>query len=144
MAENDKPRRPTTGPEQRQRQGIRIPMSSLAIAMAEPASDEKNKTGGKDGKSKTITHERVKSILIEKSRMLSDARGIMELNPDMKLAKEILVAQTLSPKDLATRPLNLQCDKAVYKKPLKPEVMPKILSYFRTTFQLEGNLGKIC
>ena len=118
MAENDKPQRRVTGPENRQRSGIRIPLSSLALAVAEPKSDDKNKMGGVDSDKKpksSITHERVKAILIERSRMLSDARGIMELNPDMKLAKEILVAQTLSPKDLATRPLNLQVDKSVYK-----------------------------
>ena len=118
MAENDNPQRRVTGPENRQRSGIRIPLSSLALAVAEPKSDDKNKMGGVDSDKKpksSITHERVKAILIERSRMLSDARGIMELNPDMKLAKEILVAQTLSPKDLATRPLNLQVDKSVYK-----------------------------
>ena len=40
MAENDKPQRRVTGPENRQRSGIRIPLSSLALAVAEPKSED--------------------------------------------------------------------------------------------------------
>lgn len=67
----------------------------------------------------------------------------MELNPDMKLAKEILMAQTLSPKDLATRPLNLQID-SPYIRSHSSQKSCKTFQALPHTFPLEEKLGKIC
>lgn len=73
----------------------------------------------------------------------NDNLAMMELLPDLKLVKRILVPSILSPKDLSSCELRLTVDSSQYTEEIDIELVDDIENHFRSTFDLEGKLSTI-
>ena len=85
----------------------------------------------------------LKALMDRVTERISDNRGMMELLPDLILAKRILVSSILSPKDLVAVQLRLHSDEGELDDEVRSEVLDYIEEHFRTTFPLEERLTKI-
>lgn len=99
---------------------------------------------GKDkDESKRIKHNRVKTMLEQRTEQLSTAKGIMEVHPDLEMAKEIRVAHMLSPRDMSEYKLRLQIKKSIYAKASKPATLEAIVDILKEQLNLESGMRTI-
>jgi hypothetical protein len=117
-------------------QGLVIPLSSIILEEADVEVAGKARNG--------IDDKAIQNILIERTKLMNDVSGIYELNPDIRLAKEILIAQTLSPKDLSAVKFNLKIDRTVYGGKVDEDLISEIEGHFKSVWNLEALLPKIC
>lgn len=116
--------------------GLTIPISSIILS-------DTNKDGQTKQKKGEISQDKLRSILLDRTKKLNDADGIMELLTDSRIAMEILTSQTLSPKDLSHVPFRLKVDKAVYDGTVDAQLIEDLQAHFTTIYDLEAKLPKI-
>ncbi|AXH70862.1 virion structural protein [Vibrio phage BONAISHI] len=120
---------------------IIIPLQSLILT--EDDLPENKRPGGQKDK-KGVDEESLKNILVERTKMMSDVESIYQTNPDIRLAREILVAQTLSPKDLSAIKFKLFVDRSVYPDKVPLDFLEELQTHFTTKFDLESKMPQIC
>ncbi len=74
---------------------------------------------------------------------VNDNMAMMELLPDLRLVKKILVPSILSPKDMSAVSFRLSIDSTVYTEQVDATLIGALETHFRTTFDLEGKLSQI-
>ena len=85
-----------------------------------------------------INYAKLRAIVDSYGDKLNDAKGIMELLPDICLVRDILVASILSPKDLTDVALNITVDKDA-----PPELAELIRVHFSTVYNIDNMLAEI-
>jgi hypothetical protein len=125
---------PNENPWVEDKQPLKVPRSSLVLM--ETDKDEHGNEKPRNG----ITEQNVKSLLEERTEKLSTAKGILEIHPDLRLVREILIAQTLSPKDLSDFKLRLAVNRGIYKKEVKADLLTELTAMLNTEFNLEENI----
>ena len=85
----------------------------------------------------------LKALMDRVSERVSDNQGMLELLPDLILAKRILVSSILSPKDLVAVQLRVHSEGGDLKDDVRSELLSVIEEHFRTTYPLEERLTKI-
>lgn len=119
---------------------VPIPRASIQAGLRE-VDNEGNLTG-KDKPKGGKKHDKIKAILSERTEQLSTAKGIMEIHPDIRLAKEISVAQILSPKDLSDYDFRLAINKVLYKDKVRQNVLERIQELLNTHLELEDKVAE--
>lgn len=114
---------------------IPVPMQSVNAGLR-PVDENGNVKDKTETSAKSKT-QKIKSLLSERTEKLATAKGIMEVHPDLRLAKEILTAQILSPKDLSDYRFRLAVNKVLYDKKVKPEALEKIVALFNKHHKFE-------
>lgn len=89
------------------------------------------------------SYSKIKDLLSDTTTAVEDNMRMMELLPDLVLAKKILVSSILSPKDLSTYKLSLTLDEADDFQWATSDLMQAIEKHFRTTYKLEERLPDI-
>lgn len=117
---------------------LQVPLSSIIL------KDTKKDDEVKKGKQRNgITDDKVKDLLKDRTEKLNDAEGIMELHPDLRLARDLLISQILSPKDLGKAKLRLAIDKSIYADSIPAELLDTLTGYFKRELNLEKRMPKI-
>lgn len=83
--------------------------------------------------------EKLKAIIEKTIDKVNDSEGVMELLPDLNLVREIIVATTLSPKDMTQIKLSFTSDNPL----VPPEFIETIRQHFTSTYDLESQMSKI-
>lgn len=113
---------------------FQMPLSSLV----------KGEGGTKDAtKRNGIKAEHLKGILQSTTEKINDAKGIMEVLPDLALARDILISSILSPKDLSKPVLSFAVDRTMLTKPVDGDILTTLEEHFKSKVKLEANLPKI-
>lgn len=89
-------------------------------------------------KIKNIDYDKLKAIVESNSSKINDAKGIMELLPDLYLVKEVLIASILSPKDLSDTDLSIKIDKDA-----PAEIAEIVRVHLSSTYNLNSKLSEI-
>ncbi len=81
---------------------------------------------------------KLQAIMWSHAENYNDLAGIMQLLPDLRLVKEILIASILSPKDLADVQLNIKVAKEA-----PPEFAEIVRNHFSTVYDLNSQMATI-
>mgnify|MGYP000072426334 CR=1 FL=1 len=85
----------------------------------------------------------IQRISDETAQNLNDATSMMQLLPDLELAKLILVSTILSPKDMGKVELNFSVDSNVFKNELSGMMLECIRHHFENVYKISDNLTTI-
>ncbi len=100
-----------------------------------------------DGKGRQeVTAPRVDSVLQISQRISqksTDAKAVMQLFPDVRLAAEILVVSTISPNDMFNQEIVVTVPDNLYCGPLATTLQPLIKDYIEKTYKLMEKLPDI-
>lgn len=89
-------------------------------------------------KQKNLDYSRLRTIVETNAQKINDAKGIMELLPDLNLVREILIASIMSPKDLMDVDLKIQVSRQA-----PPSTAEVIRQHFSTVYDLNSKLSTI-
>lgn len=89
-------------------------------------------------KGKEVDYNKLRALVESNASNINDAKGIMELLPDLILVKEILIASILSPKDLSEVNLNITIDKRA-----PAEIAELVRVHLSTVYDLDSKLSDI-
>lgn len=124
-------------PEQWEDESMSVPVPRASIQAGLREVDQEGKPTGKDAPKGGKKHDKIRAILTERTEQLSTAKGILEVHPDLRLAKEISVAQILSPKDLSDYDFRLTINKVLYKEKVRQNVIERVQELLNTHLELE-------
>ena len=88
-------------------------------------------------------HKQLEELTRQITTSTTDNRMMMELLPDLKLVRRILVPSILSPKDLSTYALTLKIDDNALTEETPADVLQAIERHFKTIYDLESKLSVI-
>lgn len=93
-----------------------------------------------------VAMPRVDSVLQISQRIsqkTSDAKAVMQLFPDVRLAAEILVVSTISPNDMFNQELIVSVPDNLYCGPIATTLQPLVKDYLERTYKLMEKLPDI-
>lgn len=84
--------------------------------------------------------DKVSKEIISKSQ---DAESVMEMFPEMELAKQILVSSVISPKDMSNGDIIYTAPQSILTSEINATLINKIREYFETVYKIKPLLPKI-
>lgn len=100
--------------------------------------EDENVTRGREARNNRLQLDKLRAIIEKTVDRVNDATGIMELLPDLYLLRDIIVASTLSPKDLTEIKLTITADDNV-----PGEITEIVRKHFTGEYDLESKLSSI-
>ncbi|QNI21114.1 virion structural protein [Vibrio phage vB_pir03] len=119
---------------------IPVPAKSVKAGLR-PVDAEGNVKDDKPSSSLKQKTQQIRALLSERTEQLSTAKGILEVHPDLNLAKEITVAQVLAPKDLSDFKFRLRVNPVLYPGKVNPIAVARIQEVLNTHLELEEKVG---
>lgn len=93
-----------------------------------------------------VTMPRIDNVLQINQKIAQktvDAKAIMQLFPDVRLAAEIMVVSTISPNDMFNQDINVVVPDNLYCGPLIDMLQPLVKEYMQKTYKLSEKLPEI-
>lgn len=113
----------------------KLSVDSRVIVKDDKKAERANRKNGSLSKMAAIVDRITQSV--------NDNKAMMELLPDLKLVKSILVSSILSPKDLSSVRLSIGVDAAKWEEEVDGDLVRHIENHFKSKYNLETKMKDI-